>query len=64
MVMDTRWFPADERTEAKKSARKKKSHIWKYTISTRSGKKVGYYVGSAVPKVLLERKATVEDVAV
>lgn len=64
MVMDTRWFASDERIEAKRSARKKKAKVWKYIISTRNGKRIGYYVGAAIPKVLIQRNATVETVAV
>jgi hypothetical protein len=64
MVMDRRWYEADERVTAKKDARKKKAKLWKYTIVTRNGKRTGYYTGSTIPKVLVERNATVEDVAV
>ena len=64
MDMDTRWFASDERVEAKRSAKKKKARVWKYIISTRNGKQIGYYVGAAIPKVLIERNAAVENVAV
>lgn len=64
MVMDTRWYSANERILAKRNARKKRSRCWKFTIVTRNGKRMGYYVGKDVPKVLVERKALVEDVAV
>jgi hypothetical protein len=62
MAMVKRWFEANERTLAKREAKAQGVKAWVFTKSTREGKKKGFYVGPALPKILKKYEDTVEQV--
>jgi len=63
MSMHRRWFESNERAAAKKAAKERDAHAWKFTRVLREGGKLaGFYVGKELPKSLSGKNVTVEDV--
>jgi hypothetical protein len=50
MARPRSWFEPKEFNSAKKAAKSRGQHLWKYARPTRAGKpERGYYVGSTLP---------------
>jgi hypothetical protein len=63
--MHQRWFESKERSTAKRAAKKRGVGVWKYIHKQRAGgKKAGFYVGKAIPKVLRAGNITIEPIKV
>jgi len=64
-MMHRRWYESNERVVAKRTAKKRGTHVWKFTHKQRAGStKAGFYVGKTVPQVLRAGNITTEPIKV
>ena len=64
MANTRKWFESNERSVAKKTAKKTGLAAWKYVKQTRTGKTTGFYVGVGIPALLEKPSVSVERITV